>query len=1159
MASHPSFETFQAELNRLTGLFEKNLTHYKKPGYDEASLRQEFLNPLFAALGWDVENKAGHIPQKREVEVESRTHIGGRQKRADYLFRTEGIERFVCEAKKPAVSLEAKEAFQAKRYGYNMRLPIAVLTDFEEMKIFIVNGRPYLGEPQTGEWKTWHFKQYALVAEEMWNLLSREKVAAGAIEQELDKLPKKRPAGKGKAKQQWLIKPDRSRTLDHDFLEFLDEARKSLASDIYKHNDHAALMEGNALNEAVQRILDRILFLRICEDRDIDTGTPLQSIVETWRRNYGHDEGRKFRQESFRLREDSSLDLDDDGRSSGGGGGILAPKESLWHAIVRHFRALDRRPASHVPYFNGNIFKLHDSERLIVGDEWLADFIGELSSEETPYLFNVIPVEILGSVYERFLGKVVRPHGKGITVEEKPEVRKAGGVYYTPRYIVDYIVEQTVGRQLDAIAGIPASDLSRPESTAPRRSTQAKGSARFQRAASGILPDAPDIAGAAGSAKPPASREPGWLRQDAEAGTLEACAPVSSGDTREVTPAAFEKASLALRILDPACGSGSFLIRAFERVCEHWQQWLTENREQRKRKWCWVDADTGDVHLTVDLKRRILTQNIYGVDLDAAAVEVTQLSLYLKMLEHENRTTMQRERELFAEAVAVLPPLEGNIKCGNSLIASDFSMMHEDLLRVNAFDWPTGFREIMKAGGFDAVVGNPPYIRIQTMQESDPEAVDYIGRNYVSAAKGNYDIYVVFLERALGLLTKTGRLGYIVPHKFFNAQYGAALRQHLSNGRHVCGITHFGHQQIFEGATTYTCLLFLQKTPVSLLRFAKVDDLEAWAQSKVEVVSDIPIAKLSGGDWVFAAGPAGGLLDKLAKVPATLESITTRIFQGIKTSADKIYIVEERDRKGKQVLVWSPEREAEYWLEADLLHPLIKGGDSKRYSMTRTNRLILFPYEKGEDGVSRLIGEAVLKERLPKTWSYLSDNKRYLESRENRKMVGPKWYAYIYPKALDVMPLPKLFTPDIAPHASFSYDQTGECFFTGGVAGGYGILCNEGVEPKIVLGLVNSRVLSWVVSQTATQMRGGYLSFEARFIRSLPIILPKPKTARHDKLVEQVDKMLALVPKLRGAKNEKERGVLQNAVDSTDRKIDDLVYELYALTPEEIALVEGTK
>src|SRR5207247_3731258 len=144
------------------------------------------------------------------------------------------------------------------------------------------------------------------------------------------------------------------------------------------------------------------------------------------------------------------------------------------------------------------------------------------------------------------------------------------------------------------------------------------------------------------------------------------------------------------------------------------QEWLALHR-----RLCWLDEEAGDLHLTLNLKRLVLTQNIYGVDLDSAAVEVTQLSLYLKMLENENRTTLERERELFAEAVALLPPLQDNIKCGNSLIASDFSMMPEDLVRVHAFDWPVQFAEIMKVGGFDAVVGNRPYIRIQRIAETE--------------------------------------------------------------------------------------------------------------------------------------------------------------------------------------------------------------------------------------------------------------------------------------------------------------------------------------------------------------------------------------------------------------------------------------------------------
>jgi methylase of polypeptide subunit release factors len=369
--------------------------------------------------------------------------------------------------------------------------------------------------------------------------------------------------------------------------------------------------------------------------------------------------------------------------------GVRAPKDSLWRVIVRHFRALDRRPPSHVPYFNGNLFKPHLSEELIVSDEWLAGFVADLSDDESPYLFNYIAVEILGTIYERFLGKTVRPHGRGVTIEEKPEVRKAGGVYYTPRYIVEYIVKQTVEKLLH-------------------------------------------------DAKP--------------------------------------DATLKLHFLDPACGSGSFLLRVFEAVCEHWQQWLTDHPGERKKKWCWVDAATGDVHLTMSLKRQILTSNVFGVDLDPGAVEVTQLSLYLKMLENENRNTLQRQRELLPDDDdPLLPPLENNIKCFNSLIGSDFSMMAEDLVRVNAQDWDINFPAIIKSGGLDAVVGNPPYIPIETMADDE--------RGYYSTAypqlERKFDTGVIFILRALKLIKRTGLVGYISSITWETGENFSSLREQM--------------------------------------------------------------------------------------------------------------------------------------------------------------------------------------------------------------------------------------------------------------------------------------------------------------------------------------------------------------------------------------------
>ncbi len=1054
MSLGDGFLNFEKELNRLVDSFGKRLAELKQPGYAEAQLRDDFLNPFFRALGWDMENRAGLIQKEREVEIESATQIGGGRKRADYLFRTDKRDRFVCEAKKPAEELHSRYAFQAKRYAWNKSVPMALLTDFEELKIYIVGGKPHIDEPHVGEWKSWHFRQYPLIARELWDLLARDKIASGGIDAALDALPKK-ATGTGKARQQWLIKPDRTRALDSDFLEFLDETRRDLASDIYKNNDHDELLEDNKLTQAVQRIIDRILFLRICEDRDIDTGQRLQSIVEKWRKNTGDDDtGRRAHQQPMELREEPPANF--------GGDGIRAPKDSLWRAVVHHFRALDRRPPTHVPFFNGNLFKPHFTETLVIGDEWLAGFIGDLSDDESPYLFNVIDVEILGSVYERFLGNVVRPHGKGITVEPKPEVRKAGGVYYTPRYIVDYIVEQTAGKLLDEIAA--------------------------EKGTEGVK--------------------------------------------------AFATRTEKLRLLDPACGSGSFLIRAFERVCEHWQKRLTADLrgafgvrghdgaleladmsasgtagtcprtpeqkaaraawEKKHRPLCWVDPETNDVHLTVALKRQILTQNIYGVDLDSAAVEVTQLSLYLKMLEHENRTTLRRQRELLSDEaeIALLPPLQDNIKCGNSLIASDFSMMSEDLVRVHAFDWNVGFKTIMQAGGFDAVIGNPPYRMLQPHNTEEQE-LEYLKEHYV-AAEFKIELFHLFLQRGVSLLKNHGYHGHIVPTTLLNNVYAESLRRWLMERCVIQNIS-VAEGRVFEDADVHTSVIIFKSEPNDKLRmehnvlttsalsekFAKFPN--GFARTK-----QMRFTALPGANWNILLNEGNApLFEKLNTECVPLE-IVSKINRGLITGdREKYFSARKLTAKHK---------------------PILAGADVYRYATNPASEFVLF--------------------ERPKTSGGCWDADVHL---------GPH---KIVIRQIGTEPTASVITEPIA--------VTGNIFT---------VMASSLLEEKFLLAVINSKLTAYFWRIMFADFKSSFPQVTIFSLSQIPvrkIDLKKPADkSRHDKLVVLVDKMLGLMPKLRLATAESEKAVLQNAVTATDQQIDALVYELYGLTPEEIKLVEG--
>ncbi len=474
-----------------------------------------------------------------------------------------------------------------------------------------------------------------------------------------------------------------------------------------------------------------------------------------------------------------------------------------------------------------------------------------------------------------------------------------------------------------------------------------------------------------------------------------------------------------------------------------------------------------------------------------------------------------RTRQGNGSPLSLLPSLASNLKRGNSLI-SDPAVAGEA-----AFDWQKEFPEIMNRRGFDVVVGNPPYERIQIMAEYAPESLEFLKVNYKTAGSGNFDIYVCFVEKGLSLLCENGLFGYILPHKFFQADYGKALRELLSAGRHLREIVSFGHEQIFAPVSTYTCLLLLGKSPSEKFAYREAFDVDLWKSRNSARSVSLPSSAATAAEWTFIASESDEkLLAKLRAISDRLETVTDRIFQGLKTSADDIYIVDELERRAKKVRVYSHETESEHWLEPELLHPLVKGGDSRRYVLADPRRLILFPYAANEKGAMTLIPANTLEEKYSLTWDYLLANRARLEQREDGRMMGDKWYAFGRNQALDVISQPKIFTPDLALRAAYSLDETGTKFFTGGVAGGYGIIVKEKIDRLHVLALLNSRLLDWYVAKTGTTMRGGWHSYEARFIRRIPMILPsKAKSeisdlaARLIRVAQQRERFLRMLPR----------------------------------------------
>jgi hypothetical protein len=831
------------KIQQLVEKFEKEQAAGVIGQYNESETKTGFIEPLLQALGWDTQDR-------NEVGLEEKISGG----RVDYSLKIKGSPKIYIEAKTPRARLTKAEAIsQAVTYGYNKRsVPWVLLTDFQELRLFDVTIRPNRRNLEAGLRMDLTYGRFLERFDDLW-LLSKESVESGLLDQSLlsKKLDRLR------------------RPVDKEILEDMKRWRELLAKNIYKN--HPDMTEGQ-LKDNVQRILDRIIFIRSCEDRGLTYGEPLQEMV-------------------------------------------VQRRDDIGTAFIPTLKALFRR---YDRDFDSELFDEHACEDLAIDFPVLKEIILETYD---PYLFDVIGVEVLGNIYEQYLGFVPRLTEKRVKYEPKPEVRKAGGIFYTPEYVVDYIVKNTVGRFL------------------------------------------------------------------------------VEKKTKQIQ---------MLRILDPACGSGSFLIRAYRELEIYYQNLKKEAWEKRRSALAKVYEDQAQFsfdegsqearwELNVFDKRKIVLDHLFGVDLDDQAVEVTRLSLMLKMLEGEHGIIPGR---------AVLPTLDHNIKCGNSLISGDVlklqNFFKEEWVRTKPFDWDAYFRKIVKEeGGFDVIIGNPPYVRIQTLPK---DQVGFFSKNYVSAT-GNYDIYTLFVERGLHLLKPGGILGFILPHKFFQAAYGQGLRKLIAEKNALMEVVNFRDNQIFEKSSTYTCLLFLQKSKDRTFKYCEVARLED-PEKQLQIIGEhegyqddrirlekIPKKQVTEAPWSFSFGEEAALLEKLGNVGNTLGNVAKKIFVGLQTSADTVFIFKDYEFQGKfKARVYSKELQKKIALEQGLLKRVIRSGDIGRYHAQSTC-MVLFPY-KVENDQAHLLSAKEIESVYPLAWSYLKQCRKLLENREGGKFRDDEWYRF---------------------------------------------------------------------------------------------------------------------------------------------------------------------
>ena len=1016
------------EIVELVERFERNVDAYKSGRYNETQLRREFIDPFFGALGWDVENRGGRLGLQREVIHEDSVLVRDSMKNPDYGFYIGTARKFFVEAKKPSVNLEndVRAAFQLRSYAWSAGLPISLLTDFEEFSIYDCRIEPSnYDSPRVGLLRHFTYDKYVDHWDEIAALFSREAVLGGSLERYIE----------SKKKARGTI------TVDEAFLREIDSWREILAKNIHRNNPDLTVRE---LNSSVQNTIDRIVFLRICEDRGIE----------------------RFGQLKDRLTGETTI----------------------YTRLIELFRQADEKYNSGLFHFKeesgrGEPDRLTPS--LKIDDVVLSEMIEKLYPPESPYRFSVIPAEILGHVYEQFLGKVISlGEDGGVEVEYKPEVRKAGGVYYTPTYIVEYIVEKTVGKLLAGQTPTTVSDL--------RILDPACGSGSFLIGAYQRLLDwhlewytrhlVPHLA--AGKAE--SSREvlallpPGGLAganagAGAGAGAVGNAAGAAKrrGRPRKSSAAASPSATNGQR-------AGSFPI---------------------------FQAAGGEWRLATAERKRILLNNIYGVDIDLAAVEVTKLSLQLKVLEGENRETLSQQLTLFKERA--LPDLGENIKCGNSLIGPDFydrqtSLFdEEEMYRVNAFDWEAEFPEIMGRGGFDAVIGNPPY----------GAALSQGVRHYLSK---KYDVpvpitdsFVLFILKSLKLIHIKGMQSFIVPSPWLYMPSYAGFRKRILSDFSLNEIVLF-RRPVFERVTVETCIELVKKIPPieQKIDYIEIDadpdsflgDLRQFDQQQVlnDDQSNLCLGK---------SETARNLFLKLGSNEPALGSIS-KIVCGITPY-----------RKGKgtppqsELIVDNKAFDADYKVDSNY-RQYIMGRDFHRYRWQ------------------------IKEQRWISYGDWLAEPRYAAPFNDPIKIVVRQTADSIIAQLDDSQLIDLKNVHNIR-------------------------ITVKGLTYEYLLGILNSKLITWWYRYLIPETGRVFAEVKVINLKKLPIRIidfSNPKdTESHDQLVQLVKKVIKLNKKMNESNTNHEKITLQRHIDVLDKQIDKLVYELYGLNDEEIRIVETYK
>jgi len=1045
-------ETVKAAYQKFTAYFHNPVIQQNIREAKEEQFQEGFLRELFVAILGYTLNPQPNFNLTTELKNERGA------KKADGAILLEGKALGVIELKGTDTKDLDKINVQAFNYKNNHTGCVYVITsNFEKLRFFIHHSVEHL-----------EFNLFTLTETEfrlLWLCLG-----AGNL---LNGVPLK-------VKEESLIKDEQiTKQLYKDYAAFRNDLWQNM---VKNHTQGDKLL----LFKKTQKLLDRYLFIFFAEDSGLLPPNSILRIVKRW---------------EILKQEDAY--------------------KPLYEIFQQYFGYINKgrkgqKTVDDIFAYNGGLFLADEVlDNIKLDDDILYLHVMKLTNYDFQ---SEVDVNILGHIFENSLNEIenITAQLEGQEIDKSKTKRKKDGVFYTPKYITKYIVDNTVAKLCEE-----------------------------KKAALGIVDEE--------YAKGRRNRKKDIIK------------------SLDKNLQAYRNWLLDITICDPACGSGAFLNQALEFLIEE-HAYIDELESQL----------LGHEFEFPGVENHILERNIFGVDINEESVEIAKLSLWLR--------TAQRGRKLTS--------LNNNIKCGNSLIDDPV------VAGEKAFHWVKEFPTVFAKGGFDVVIGNPPYLRVQGLRDNFEEETKLYESQYKSAT-GRFDIYVLFIERAFELINKVGKVSFILPHKFMISDFGEGVRQFLVENKAIENIVHFGSEMVFADASTYTCILGLSYDN-DFIDYKELKPSELYFNFQFE---QIEYNTIDNNKWNLQGGASSKLFDKLNKQTQTVNDIFFAIRTGVDTGTDDIFILRGKFDKNKFV-GFSERIGKEIIIEADIVKPMLKGKDVRKYESIKHDYYVIYPHFQDQNKTFPY-EEIEFQNKFPLTFEYLSSFKDELIKKKIHKKTNPKyWYSLHRSREVSIFEQLKIVTPETSLGGNMTIDSSSYYHNTQV----YSLIKNPSVieDYKYWLAILNSSLFWFFLQSTGAVLRGGYFRFKTKYLEPFP--LPKLKNIEEQNpFIEKVDSMIERTSSFQYVQNqfiqllqskftiEKLTKKLENwyelefrdflkelkkakvqmslaeeaewmhyfneqkqkaqaikaEIEKTDSEIDQMVYELYGLTEEEIEIVES--